>query len=70
VNSDTGKYLDLHPGEEVLIDLLDGAHTLADLNRMVAGIRQANPRVPIRTGTELLVQLRGIGATEESEFLQ
>jgi clorobiocin biosynthesis protein Clo-hal len=62
VNRDTDQYLDLHPGEDVLVDLLNGSHTLADLNRMVTGIRQANPRVPIRTGTELIVQLDSIGA--------
>jgi flavin-dependent dehydrogenase len=62
VNQTTNQYLDLHPGEDVLIDLLDGSHTLADLNLMVAGIRQANPRIPIRTGTEILVQLDRIGA--------
>ena len=45
-----------------MIDLIDGSHTLADLNQMVAAIRQANPRVPLRTGTDLVVQLDSIGA--------
>lgn len=62
INSETEQYLDLHPGEDVLLDLLNGSHTLADLNRMVEGIRRANPRLPIRHGTDLVVQLDSIGA--------
>ncbi|HTB00519.1 MAG TPA: NAD(P)/FAD-dependent oxidoreductase [Bradyrhizobium sp.] len=62
VNQENDQYLDLHPGEDVLVDLLDGSHSLSDLNRMATGIRHANPRLPIRTGTELLVQLDSIGA--------
>lgn len=65
-NSDTEQYLDLHPGEEVIIDLFDGSHTLSDLNQVVAGIRNANPRIPIRSGTDLLVQLQSIGALAET----
>jgi clorobiocin biosynthesis protein Clo-hal len=62
VNSETQRYIDLHPGEDVLIDLIDGSHTLADLNRMVAAIRQSDPRFLVRTGTDLVVQLDTIGA--------
>lgn len=62
VNSQTDCYLDLHPGEDALIDMLDGQHTLSEVNRMVSAIREANPLLPIRTGTELLVQLDSIGA--------
>jgi len=57
VNRETAKYIDLHPGEDAILDLLDGSRNLEELNRIVDIIRVANPHVPIRTGTELLAQL-------------
>lgn len=62
VNKSNNLYVDLHPGEDLLVDLLKGSHTLADLNRVVGGIRHMDGRLPIRTGTEILVQLDNIGA--------
>jgi len=62
INSANNKYVDLHPGEDLLVDLLDGSHTVNDLNRVVKGIRAKDGRMPIRTGTELLVQLDNIEA--------
>ncbi len=59
VNRRTRRYLDLHPGEEVLLDLFDGQHTLADATEVVAAL-QALPqtaRMPMREALDLLVQL-------------
>ena len=56
------RYLDLHPAEEVLVRLLDGSHSLDDLNHVVRELRGLDQRMPVRTGTELLVQLDDIGA--------
>jgi flavin-dependent dehydrogenase len=66
VNTDTAGYVDLHPGEDFLIDLLDGSHTLRDLNRVVDRVRAMDAQVPLRTGTELVVQLDNIGAIGRS----
>ncbi|MBE3565961.1 MAG: tryptophan 7-halogenase [Thermogemmatispora sp.] len=63
LNRQTGRYLDLHPGEEVLLSLFDGAHTLAHLEETAKAL-QALPqteRLPLRSGLELLVQLEMIG---------
>jgi hypothetical protein len=62
LNTDNKRYVDLHPGEDLLVGLLDGSHSLDDLNRLVSGIRGMDGRLPMRTGTELLVQLDNIGA--------
>jgi flavin-dependent dehydrogenase len=61
VNSDTAHYVDLHPGEDFLIDMLDGKHTLGELNQLVERVHDLDGRLPLRTGTELLVQLDNIG---------
>ncbi|MBX5449334.1 MAG: tryptophan 7-halogenase [Thermogemmatispora sp.] len=63
VNRRTQRYLDLHPGEEVLLSLFDGAHTLAHLEETVKAL-QALPqtqRLPLRSGLDLVVQLEMIG---------
>lgn len=60
-NRANGKYLDLHPAEDVLLRLFDGAHTLSDLNTMIDGIRSKGSPLPIRNGIDLLVQLDEIG---------
>jgi len=60
-NRENGKYLDLHPAEDVLLRLFDGAHTLTDLNAMVESIRGKGNPMPIRNGIDLLVQLDEIG---------
>lgn len=59
---DGQRYLDLHPGEEMLVRLLDGKHTLADLDSAAEAMRGLEQRLPVRTGTELVVQLADIGA--------
>jgi clorobiocin biosynthesis protein Clo-hal len=60
------RYLDLRPEEEVLLNLFDGEHTLADLNEIGAALRILNKTTPmkirVRTGVDLLVQLDDIGA--------
>jgi flavin-dependent dehydrogenase len=63
VNKQSNNYLDLHPGEEILINLFDGAHTLADLNDLSKTL-QALPetaRMPVRNGIDLMVQLDTLG---------
>ena len=59
---DGQRYLDLHPGEEVLMRLFDGQHTLEEVNRVAEEIRSVKERLPIRSGTELAIQLDQIGA--------
>jgi hypothetical protein len=59
-----GRYLDLHPGEEMLLRLFDGNHTLDDINQAADEIRAMQARMPLRRGTELAVQLNAIGALE------
>jgi len=59
---DGRRYLDLHPGEEMLVRLLDGAHTLGDLNRTADAMKSIQERMPLRSGTELVIQLDQIGA--------
>lgn len=56
--------MDLHPGEDLLIDLLTGSHSPADPNTVVNGRGRAE-RLPVRTGTELAVHLDDIGALAE-----
>ncbi len=59
--ADTKRYLDLHPGEEVLVGMLDGKHTLADIERASDEMRAVEYRMPMRSGVDLLVQLDNIG---------
>ncbi len=58
----TPRYLDLHPGEEILMRLVDGEHTLDDLNNAANEMLGMRARMPVRTGSELVVQLDEIGA--------
>ncbi len=62
INCENRRYLDLHPAEEVLLRMMDGQHTLADVNRAAEDIGALNTRLPVRSGTDLVVQLDGIGA--------
>lgn len=57
-----GRYLDLHPGEEALLSILDGTHTLDDLNKAIEGLQSLSVKMPMRNGIDLVVQLDGIGA--------
>lgn len=57
-----GDHLDLHPGEEVLVQQINGRHTLAELDQFAAQLRQLQQRLPVRDGTALVVQLDAIGA--------
>ncbi len=63
VNKRNSRYLDLHPGEEILLNLFDGAHTLADLNDLSKTLQAlpATARMPVRNGTDLVVQLDTLG---------
>ncbi len=58
----TQQHFDLHPGEEVLISLFDGMHTLVDLDAAISELRGFKTRMPTRNGIDLLVQLDNIGA--------
>ncbi|HLI70421.1 MAG TPA: NAD(P)/FAD-dependent oxidoreductase [Ktedonobacteraceae bacterium] len=63
VNTRDKRHLDLHPGEEILLKLFDGSHTLTDLNDLSETL-QALPdtaHMPVRNGTDLVVQLDAIG---------
>ncbi|HLG65639.1 MAG TPA: NAD(P)/FAD-dependent oxidoreductase [Ktedonosporobacter sp.] len=62
VVADDRQYLDLHPAEEMLVGLLDGSHTLDDLNNAVKELNTLDVRMPVRNGLDLLVQLDNIGA--------
>ena len=53
--------MDLQPGEDLLIDLLTGSHSPTNPN-VVNGIRERADRLPVRTGTEIVVHLDDIGA--------
>ncbi|SDL83404.1 hypothetical protein SAMN05660642_00956 [Geodermatophilus siccatus] len=55
---------DLHPGEDLLIDPLTGVHPPADPDTVVNGRGRAE-RLPVRTGTGLVVHLDDIGALAE-----
>jgi clorobiocin biosynthesis protein Clo-hal len=56
------RYLDLHPGEEHLVKMLDGDHTLADLNAAIGDLQTVKAKLPMRNSMDLLVQLDNIGA--------
>lgn len=64
VNSKNGKHLDLHPAEEVLIKMMDGSTSLAEIDQVANRIRElgSKKRLPVRNGSELVVQLDRIGA--------
>jgi flavin-dependent dehydrogenase len=61
MNRDTQQYLDLHPAEEVLLQVLNGQNTLADLDAVVNQIQSRAQRMPIRNGIDLVVQLDTLG---------
>ncbi len=61
VVSGNKSYLDLHPAEEHVVHLLDGTHTLSDLDATVAQLRDQDIR-RVRSSIELLTQLDTIGA--------
>lgn len=63
VNTQSQAYLDLHPAEEILIELFDGSHTLADLNTLSKTLQSLpeTASLPVRNGTDLLVQLDTLG---------
>lgn len=63
VNIQNQNYLDLHPAEEVLLDLFDGEHRLTDLH-LLSDALQSLPEaagMPVRNGIDLLVQLDDLG---------
>ncbi len=60
-NRQTQDYLDLHPAEEIVLRLLDGAHTLSDLEAFIGQIQAQPQRMPLRNGLDLLVQLDTLG---------
>lgn len=62
VNTETGEYVDLHPGEEMLLRWLDGQHTLIDLDNQTRQLREWQRAMPVRDGVDLLAQLDRIGA--------
>jgi flavin-dependent dehydrogenase len=62
VNAHSGAYVDLHPGEEMLLRWLDGQHTLDDLENQTRQLRQWQRAMPVRDGLDLVVQLDRIGA--------
>lgn len=64
VNTRSGEYVDLHPGEETLLRWLDGQHTLADLENQTQQLRQWQRAMPVRDSLDLVVQLDHIGALE------
>lgn len=61
VNTENNLYLDLHAGEDVLLDLLDGYHTPEDVDHVITRIRRTDGQLPIRSGRQLFVQLDRIG---------
>lgn len=63
VNRQDRRHLDLHPGEEILLDLFDGAHTLGDLNNLSLTLQALaqTEHLPVRNGTDLVVQLDTLG---------
>ncbi len=60
-NTDDGRYLDLHPSEEMLLRVLDGQHTLAEIQQRVSQMRVMAARMPVRSGFDLVVQLDQLG---------
>jgi clorobiocin biosynthesis protein Clo-hal len=68
VNKQNHNYLDLHPAEEILLNLFDGQHSLADVDS-VAKELQSLPEtasLPVRSGVDLVIQLDNIGALASS----
>jgi len=63
VNTRDRRHLDLHPGEEILLNLFDGTHSLAELNDLSKTLQAlpATAHMPVRNGTDLAVQLDAIG---------
>ncbi|HZR41816.1 MAG TPA: NAD(P)/FAD-dependent oxidoreductase [Ktedonobacteraceae bacterium] len=64
LNKQNQNYLDLHPAEEILLNLFDGQHTLSDLNNVSKELQSLpeTASMPIRNGTDLVIQLDNIGA--------
>ena len=56
------RYVDLHPVEDLLIDLLTGSHSPRKLNTVVRRVRGRADRLPVRIGTELVLRLDDTGA--------
>jgi hypothetical protein len=61
-HAETRRYVDLHPGEDALLRLLDGGHSYADLDRAISAVQAREQRMPVRGALDLLVQLDGVGA--------
>ncbi len=63
VNRQDNRHLDLHPGEDILLDLFDGAHTLNDLATLSQNLRTlpATAHLPVRKAIDLVVQLDMLG---------
>ncbi len=63
VNTQDRRHLDLHPGEEILLNLFEGTHSLAGLNDLSKTLQAlpATAHMPVRNGTDLVVQLDAIG---------
>jgi len=63
VNRQDRRHLDLHPGEEILLDLFDGAHTLSELNDLSLTLQALSQteHLPVRDGTDLVIQLDTLG---------
>jgi clorobiocin biosynthesis protein Clo-hal len=63
INRQDNRYLDLHPGEDILLDLFDGAHTLSDLATLAQTLRTlpASAHLPVRNAIDLVVQLDTLG---------
>jgi clorobiocin biosynthesis protein Clo-hal len=62
LNEGNGRYLDLYPGEELLVEALKRECTVKDLDRVVNGLQSLNIWSGLRTSTELVIQLNDIGA--------
>lgn len=62
-NIQNDSYLDLHPGEEILLDLFDGTHTLEHLSELTTTLQSLpeTAHMPVRNGLDLLVQLETLG---------
>jgi flavin-dependent dehydrogenase len=63
VNMQNKSHLDLHPGEEILLNFFDGSHSLAELNAVAKEIQAlpATAHMPLRSGIDLAVQLDMLG---------
>jgi clorobiocin biosynthesis protein Clo-hal len=62
-NAESKNYLDLHPAEEILLDLFDGQHTLHDLSQTTRELQAlpASSSLPVRSGLDLVIQLDNLG---------